>query len=458
MKSDAHIIPSPFPTNGVKGQPASARGQTARKVILVIDDDPLFRKATVMKLRAHDYEVVSAEDGAAALTAVGTCKPDLILLDIHFPPDVAHGGGVAWDGFLILRFMRRKLEPGDVPVIAITGGDPNLYRKHCQDAGIVDLLAKPLDYELLVTRIRVLLNQRETETKAPAPPPPPPSNFQPDHRILFVDDDSSWHQMAIENLRQQGYEVVATNTAPGALSEAARIRPDLMILDLKLEKETGVSVMLLLLAAHPSVPLLVYAGLGVSPDDRNKLMQLGVFQIMQKRSMEELLTAVGLASQQPRRSVEEAPPAKPESTPSEAKARFDTILIVEDDPQFSELLRNYLESQSFYVTCVPDATEALRQMASTDFHVILTDMVLPKHSGEEFYNEVKRLRPELCRRFIFMTGHQAERRTDHFIRQSQALMLWKPFPLPDLLSTAQTVRRKDQLARALPHAQPVTVG
>src|SRR5580765_521975 len=138
MKSGAHLIPSPWPASAVEGQPSSTHEQTARKVILVIDDDPLFRKATEMKLRAYEYDVVTAEDGSTALTAVGRHKPDLVLLDIHFPPDVAHGGGVAWDGFLILRFLRRKLETEDLPVIAVTGGDLNLYRKHCQEAGIVD--------------------------------------------------------------------------------------------------------------------------------------------------------------------------------------------------------------------------------------------------------------------------------------------------------------------------------
>jgi DNA-binding NtrC family response regulator len=228
-----------------------------------------------------------------------------------------------------------------------------------------------------------------------------------------------------------------------------------MILDLKLEKETGVSVMLLLLAAHPLVPLLVYAGLGLRPEDKNELMHLGVFQIMQKRSMEELLTGVRLASEQPRRSVE-APQAKPETAPSEANVRFDTILIVEDDPQFSELLRNYLESQSFYVTCVSNAPEALRQMASTDFDVIVTEMVLPGPSGEDFYREVERVRPELCRRIVFMTGHNAEPRTDDFIRRVRALMLWKPFPLGDLLSAAQTVRRKAGLPSTLTRSRSVT--
>jgi DNA-binding NtrC family response regulator len=122
---------------------------------------------------------------------------------------------------------------------------------------------------------------------------------------------------------------------------------------------------------------------------------------------------------------------------------------VEDDPTFRDLLRSYLESESFYVTCVSNATEALRQIASADFDLIVTDMVLPGHSGEDFYHEVERGTPDLCRRFIFMTGHEAERRTDDFIRRVHGIMLWKPFPLVDLLSATETVRRKDRLARDL---------
>jgi DNA-binding NtrC family response regulator len=309
-----------------------------------------------------------------------------------------------------------------------------------------------LDFELLLTRIREVLHESEPETK---PLPPPLPCFQTVRRILLVDDDSPWRQMAIANLTQLGYEVVTTNTAEGAVSEAARIRPNVMILDSKLEKETGLSVLLLLLAAHPSVPLLLYAGLGLGEQGKSELMNLGVSQILQKRSMEELLSAVQVAQEQTRQRVE-ASEAIPETTQSEETVRFDSVLIVEDDATFSGVLRDYLESQSFFVTCVPNVTEALRHIASTDFDVILTDMVLSEHSGEEFYNQVERLKPEHCRRFIFMTGHEAEQRTDNFIRRSRALMLWKPFPLSDLMSATETVRRKDWLARVLARSRGVT--
>jgi len=86
-----------------------------RKTILIVDDDRVVQQALALKLKASGYDVLEAEDGAAAVSTVRRQKPDLILLDISFPPDVAHGGGVPWDGFLILNWLRRLDEGKDVP-------------------------------------------------------------------------------------------------------------------------------------------------------------------------------------------------------------------------------------------------------------------------------------------------------------------------------------------------------
>src|SRR5216683_1930362 len=95
-----------------------------RKKILVVDDSPVILKALSLKLTAAGYDVLTAEDGAGAVNQARREKPDLILLDISFPPDVAHGGGVAWDGFLIMGWVRRMDEGRNIPIIIITGGDP----------------------------------------------------------------------------------------------------------------------------------------------------------------------------------------------------------------------------------------------------------------------------------------------------------------------------------------------
>jgi CheY-like chemotaxis protein len=79
-----------------------------RKKILVVDDSLLILQMMSMKLTANGYDVVTAEDGGTAVSTVRKEKLDLILLDLSFPPDVAHGGGVAWDGFLIMNWLRRR--------------------------------------------------------------------------------------------------------------------------------------------------------------------------------------------------------------------------------------------------------------------------------------------------------------------------------------------------------------
>ena len=77
------------------------------KKVLIVDDDAVLIRGLSNVLGGAGYHVLAAEDGAGAVSAVRQEKPDLVVLDIHFPPDVAHGGGVPWDGFLIMNWLCR---------------------------------------------------------------------------------------------------------------------------------------------------------------------------------------------------------------------------------------------------------------------------------------------------------------------------------------------------------------
>jgi DNA-binding NtrC family response regulator len=119
------------------------------------------------------------------------------------------------------------------------------------------------------------------------------------------------------------------------------------------------------------------------------------------------------------------------------------VLMLEDDNEFSELLKAFLESNSLDVTCVANGVEGLRKIMTTDFDVILCDMVMPSLPGDMFYLAVERTKPHLCRRFIFMTGYKAVPKVDAFIRKVQGLVLWKPFQMQDLMAMVQTVQRQN---------------
>jgi DNA-binding response OmpR family regulator len=133
----------------------------AQKKILVVDDDVVIVNSLSSKLKASGYDVVTAVDGSEAVSITRHERPDLILLDITFPPDVAHGGGVPWDGFLIIQWLRRLDEGKDVPIIIITGADAAKYKDRALATGAVAFFHKPIDNDELLAAIRKALGEDE---------------------------------------------------------------------------------------------------------------------------------------------------------------------------------------------------------------------------------------------------------------------------------------------------------
>ena len=128
-----------------------------------------------MKLEASGYEVLTALDGSGAVSAARKLKPDLILLDISFPPDVGHGGGVPWDGFLIMDWLHRLDEAKNIPVIIITGGDPAKFKERALASGAASFFHKPIDNDELMTIVKHTL-EKSAAPASPTPPAPVPAS------------------------------------------------------------------------------------------------------------------------------------------------------------------------------------------------------------------------------------------------------------------------------------------
>ena len=109
------------------------------------------------------------------------------------------------------------------------------------------------------------------------------------------------------------------------------------------------------------------------------------------------------------------------------------ILLLEDDPEFRTIMREFLESHGYQVIAVENGVEGVHEVLSNEFEVILCDMMMPTLPGDMFYRAVERTRPHLCDRFIFMTGHRGSPKVNEFIRSVNGTMLAKPFQVDDLL-------------------------
>ena len=94
-------------------------------------------------LRANDYAVDCAVDGAAADHVLATQNYDLVILDLGLPKV---------DGFEVLRRLRRR--GSRVPVLVLTAHDTLDERVKGLDLGADDYLTKPFDLPELEARVR----------------------------------------------------------------------------------------------------------------------------------------------------------------------------------------------------------------------------------------------------------------------------------------------------------------
>ena len=130
--------------------------------------------------------------------------------------------------------------------------------------------------------------------------------------------------------------------------------------------------------------------------------------------------------------------------PTEAPPKPKTVLLLEDDDDLAATLASFFENDGYLVTRVPNGVEGLKKVMLNDYSLILCDMLMPNLAGDMFYTAVERVKPHLCKRFVFMTGHRADPKWDAFVRRIGGIMLFKPFELHVLADTVRSVLRKAQ--------------
>jgi hypothetical protein len=110
--------------------------------ILVIDDNPIVQRAIYFSLRDRGYTVLLCGDISESLVVVRSERPDLILLDLHFPPVVVGG---TRDGFWALGWLRHMEEARNTPVIIISSDPPEMSEAAALAGGAAAYFQKPID-------------------------------------------------------------------------------------------------------------------------------------------------------------------------------------------------------------------------------------------------------------------------------------------------------------------------
>jgi two-component system, OmpR family, alkaline phosphatase synthesis response regulator PhoP len=125
--------------------------------ILVVDDDAKIVRLVRTYLERDGFAVVTAADGPAALDAIETHRPALVVLDLMLPE---------LDGRAVIRAVRRDEEAGATPILVLSARGTTIDRIAGLEDGADDYLPKPFSPAELVVRVKAIL--RRAAQNAPA--------------------------------------------------------------------------------------------------------------------------------------------------------------------------------------------------------------------------------------------------------------------------------------------------
>lgn len=114
------------------------------------------------------------------------------------------------------------------------------------------------------------------------------------------------------------------------------------------------------------------------------------------------------------------------------------VLLIEDEASVAAFLRIALERRGYEVVPSPSAAEGLRLLASENFDGVVSDFRTPGGiTGADVHDWIRRHRPGLASRIVFITGDTASDETIALLAQGGTPCVEKPFRVHQLLGVVE---------------------
>ena len=252
--------------------------------------------------------------------------------------------------------------------------------------------------------------------------------------ILCVDDDSEILDVLKAYFSSQGFHVVTATNGVEAMFQVQRCLPKAIILDLFMPRLGGLGaldrirrllpeIVPILISGHPGVlEMVTEAGINVA----------GAFEkpVDLAAILGTLAQAGVLPSKKPTGPALEAP--APKASPRGRRR----ILVVDDEPEITTMLAEYLRGKGFEVVEALSGEEALRRIPEFRPHIVLLDIAMPRMTGVEALRRIKALPQQIA--VIMVSGIEDLATAKQTLAMGASDYVPKPFDFPYLDTVLET--------------------
>ena len=246
--------------------------------------------------------------------------------------------------------------------------------------------------------------------------------------VLCVDDDPAVLEVLTEYLAAEGFNVITARNGVEAFLQVWRRRPRAVVLDLFMPRLGGLDTLDSIRRLDASIVIILISGIeGALEMIREAGVRVaGVFpKPLNLAQLTEGLARAGVV-----------PVGKPAAAREERPPSRRRVLVVDDEPEAREVLREYLKEKGFDTLAVASGEEALAEVPNFRPDVVLLDISMPRMTGVEALKRIKALPHETC--VVMVSGEGDEETARRTLALGAADYIRKPVDFAYLDSVLET--------------------
>lgn len=203
-------------------------------------------------------------------------------------------------------------------------------------------------------------------------------------KILIVDDEVRIRELLRKALAKEGYEVESVPSAEQALEMILKESFDLLLLDVRLSGESGLSIVKKVREYQSKIPIVIYSGV-VTPELDKEAREAGANEVLNKDvDVLQLVAQIGKIAK-----------AKDKIFQKPVERLEKSILVVDDEEGIRRVLREFFKRKGYNVFEAESGQKALELARSEKISMVLLDIRMPGMDGIETLKSLLEINPKL---------------------------------------------------------------